>query len=102
MGRARRRAGAHGFASRLGVTKSVSCAFPAASSCQLPANSSGASAAGVLIAVDLPNPGNYSAEGDRVLYTLIGVAIAVIVMLLGNLLAKRTAEARPQAAPHPA
>ena len=59
-------------------------------------------AAGVLIAVDLPNPGNYSAEGDRVLYTLIGVAIAVIVMLLGNLLAQRTAKARPQAAPHPA
>ena len=56
----------------------------------------------MLIAIDLPNPGNYSAEGDRVLYTLIGVAIAVIVMLLGNLLAKRTAKARPQAAPHPA
>ena len=59
-------------------------------------------AAGALIAIDLPNPSNYSAEGDRVLYTLIGVAIAVIVMLLGTRLAKRTAKARPQAATHPA
>jgi len=58
-------------------------------------------AAGTLLAVDLPHPSNYSAEGDRVLYTLIGVAIAVLVMLLGNLLAKRRAGA-PQAAPHPA
>ncbi len=58
-------------------------------------------AAGVLIAIDLPNPSNYSAEGDRVLYTLIGVAIAGLVMLLGTLLGKRTAKARPQAAPHP-
>jgi len=59
-------------------------------------------AAGTLLAVDLPHPSNYSAEGDRVLYTLIGVAIAVLVMLLGNVLAKLTAKAPPQAAPHPA
>ena len=59
-------------------------------------------AAGVLIAMDLPNPSNYSAEADRVLCTLVGVAIALIVMLLGNLLAKRIAKARPQAVPHPA
>ena len=59
-------------------------------------------AAGVLIAMDLPHPSNYSAEADRVLWTLVGVAIAVLVMLLGNLLAKRIAKARPQAAPHPA
>ena len=59
-------------------------------------------AAGVLLAIDLPDPSNYSAEGDRVLWTLVGVAIAVLVMLLGNLLAKRTAKARPKAAPHPA
>ncbi len=59
-------------------------------------------AAGVLLAVDLPHPSNYSAEGDRVLYTLVGVAIAVMVMLLGNLLAKLSAKAPPQAAPHPA
>jgi uncharacterized membrane protein YccC len=59
-------------------------------------------AAGALLAVDLPDPSNYSAEGDRVLYTLIGVAIAVLVMLLGNLLAKLSAKAPPQAAPQPA
>jgi hypothetical protein len=41
---ARRRVGAHRFASRFGVTKSVSSALPAASSLQLPANSSVASA----------------------------------------------------------
>ena len=40
-------------------------------------------AAGVLLAIDLPDPSNYSAEGDRVLWTLVGVAIAVLVMLLG-------------------
>jgi Fusaric acid resistance protein-like len=59
-------------------------------------------AAGTLLAVDLPHPSNYSAEGDRVLYTLIGVAIAVLVMLVGNLLAKLSAKAPPQAAPRPA
>ena len=48
---------------------------------------------------DLPHPSDYSAEADRVLWTLVGVAIALLVMLLGNLLAKRTAKARPQAAP---
>jgi Fusaric acid resistance protein-like len=59
-------------------------------------------AAGALLAADLPDPSNYSAEGQRVLWTLIGVAIAVLVMLLGNLLAKLTAKAPPQAAPQPA
>jgi len=59
-------------------------------------------AAGTLLAVDLPHPSNYSAEGDRVLYTLIGVAIALLVMLVGNLLAKRSAKAPAQAAPRPA
>jgi Fusaric acid resistance protein-like len=58
--------------------------------------------AGVLLALDLPHPSNNSADGERVLYTLIGVAIAVLVMLLGNLLAKLTAKAPPQAAAHPA
>jgi Fusaric acid resistance protein-like len=59
-------------------------------------------AGGTLLAVDLPHPSNLSAEVDRVLYTLIGVAIAVLVMLLGDLLAKRRAKAPAQAAPHPA
>ena len=59
-------------------------------------------AAGALLAADLPQPSDYSAEGQRVLWTLIGVTIAVLVMLLGNLLAKLTAKAPHQAAPHPA
>ena len=62
-------------------------------------------AAGVLVFVDLPNPSNYSAEGDRALWTLVGLAIGVLVMLLGALLAKlaaRRARAPPQAVPHPA
>jgi uncharacterized membrane protein YccC len=52
-------------------------------------------AAGALIAVDLPHPSNYSAEGDRVLWTLVGIAIALVVMLLADLLAKRGSKAQP-------
>ncbi len=48
----------------------------------------GAIAAGVLLAGGLPNPSDYSAEGERVLWTLIGVAIAVLVMLVGDSLGK--------------
>ena len=55
-------------------------------------------AAAVLILLDLPHPSNYSAEGYRVLWTVIGVSIAVLVMLLAGLLAKRTAKAPPQPA----
>ncbi len=62
----------------------------------------GAIAAGVLILVDLPQPSNYGAEGYRVLWTLCGVGIGVLVMLLAGLLAKRTAKAPPQPAPQPA
>jgi len=62
----------------------------------------GAIAAGVLILMDLPQPSNYSAEGYRVLWTLCGVAIGVVVMLLAGLLAKRTAKAKPQKTPQPA
>ena len=62
----------------------------------------GAIAAGVLILVDLPQPSNYSAEGYRLLWTLCGVAIGTLVMLLAGLLAKRTAKAPPQQAPQPA
>jgi hypothetical protein len=46
-------------------------------------------AAAVLIAVDLPNPTNLAAEGRRVVFTFIGVGIAVVVMFLANLLQKR-------------
>ena len=59
-------------------------------------------AAGVLILVDLPQPSNYSAEGYRLLWTLCGAGIGVLVMLLAGLLAKRTAKAPPQPATQPA
>jgi hypothetical protein len=62
----------------------------------------GAIAAGVLILVDLPQPSDYSAEGYRVLWTLCGVGIGVLVMLLAGLLSKRTATAPPQPAAQPA
>ena len=46
----------------------------------------------MLILLDLPQPSNYGAEGDRVLWTLCGAGIAVLVMLLAGLLAKPTAK----------
>ena len=55
-------------------------------------------AAGVLVAMDLPHPSNLSAEGERVLYTFVGVGIGVLVMLLANVLAKRGAKTQAQAA----
>jgi hypothetical protein len=48
----------------------------------------GAIAAGVLILVDLFQPASYAAEGDRVLWTLCGAGIGVLVMLLAGLLAR--------------
>ncbi|WP_272918614.1 FUSC family protein [Streptomyces sp. HUCO-GS316] len=59
---------------------------------------SAAIAAGALILVDLPQPSDYAAEGYRVLWTLCGVGIGLLVMLLAGLLAKRTAEAPPRTA----
>jgi Fusaric acid resistance protein-like len=56
-------------------------------------------AAGVLILIDLPQPSNYSAEGYRVLWTVCGVAIGVLVMLLATLLGQRKAKAQPQTGP---
>lgn len=58
--------------------------------------------AAALILTDIPHPANYSAEGDKVLWTLCGVGIGVLVMLLAGLLAKRSAKARPQSAAQPA
>ena len=52
-------------------------------------------AAGVLIVIDLLQPSDYGAEGYRVLWTLCGVGIGVIVMLLAGLLGKRAAKAPP-------
>jgi hypothetical protein len=59
---------------------------------------SAAIAAAVLILLDLPQPTNYGAEGDRILWTLCGVAIGVLVMLLAGLLAKRSAKTPHQPA----
>jgi uncharacterized membrane protein YccC len=63
---------------------------------------SAAIAGAVLILADLAQPSNYGAEGDRVLWTLCGVGIAVLVMLLAALLAKRRAKAPPQRPAQPA
>ena len=46
-------------------------------------------AALVLIAMDLPHPSDFADEGRRVLFTLVGVGIGVLVMLLANPLQKR-------------
>jgi hypothetical protein len=53
----------------------------------------GAIAAGALILVDLPQPSNFDAVGYRVAWTASGVGIAVLVMLLASLLARRAAQA---------
>ncbi|MER7755266.1 FUSC family protein [Kitasatospora sp. NPDC097643] len=56
-------------------------------------------AGAVLIGEDVSNPTNLSEEALRVAFTFVGVGIAVVVMLLGNLLAKRSSgKARPQPA----
>ncbi|MGA5895014.1 FUSC family protein [Streptomyces venetus] len=55
-------------------------------------------AAGVLVLIDLPQPSDNAAEGYRVLWTLCGVGISLIVMLLAGLLAKRTAQTPAQPA----
>jgi uncharacterized membrane protein YccC len=55
-------------------------------------------AAGVLILVDLPQPSDYAAEGYRVLWTVCGAGIGLLVMLLAGLLAKRSAKAPAQPA----
>jgi Fusaric acid resistance protein-like len=55
-------------------------------------------AAGVLILVDLPQPSHYSAEGYRVLWTLCGVGIGVLTMLVAGLLAKHRGSQPPHRA----
>ena len=53
-------------------------------------------AAGVLIALDLPHPTSFGLEVLRVLYTFLGVGLAVLVMLLATQLGKRSAKPVPQ------
>ena len=48
-------------------------------------------AAGALILVDLPQPSHYAAEGYRVLWTVCGAGIGLLLMLLAGLLAKLSA-----------
>jgi len=62
----------------------------------------GAIAAGVLTLIDLPQPSDYAAEGDRMLWTLCGAGIGVLVMVLAGLLGRHTAKAPPQPAAQPA
>jgi uncharacterized membrane protein YccC len=50
-----------------------------------------AEAAAILIAADLPHPANMSAEGRRILFTFVGVAIAVVFTFVAGFLAKRNA-----------
>jgi hypothetical protein len=52
--------------------------------------------------VDLKQPSNYGAEGYRVLWTLCGVGMATVAMLLAALLAKHAAKSPQQPASQPA
>lgn len=49
-------------------------------------------AGAVLIGIDLPHPTNFTAEFHRVLFTLAGVAIAWLVMVLAGVIQKRSAK----------
>ena len=59
-------------------------------------------AGAVLIASDVSHPSNLADEGRRILFTLAGVGISIIVLLLAGLLQKRTAKAAPPAPAHSA
>jgi Fusaric acid resistance protein-like len=57
----------------------------------------------VLIAEDVAHPTNFSAEGRRVLFTFIGLAIGIAVLGIGGLIQKHAAKtAAAQASPKPA
>jgi Fusaric acid resistance protein-like len=55
-------------------------------------------AAGTLIMVDLFQPASYAAEGDRVLWTLCGAGIGVLVILAAGLLTRHTSKTPPRPA----
>ena len=61
-----------------------------------------AMAGAILIAADIPHPSSLTDEGRRILWTLAGVGIAVIVMFLADQLQKHAAKAAPQAPARPA
>ena len=48
-------------------------------------------AAAVLIGIDLSHPHDPGDEGPRVLFTFLGIAIAMVVMIIANLIQKRNA-----------
>jgi len=56
-------------------------------------------AGAVLIAADIPHPTDLTHEARRILFTLAGVGISIIVLLLAGLLQKHAAKAAPKAAP---
>ena len=58
-------------------------------------------AGAVLIAADIPHPSNLTDEGRRILFTLAGVGISIIVLLLAGLLKKHAAKAAAQAPQSP-
>jgi hypothetical protein len=59
-------------------------------------------AGGILIAADVPHPSSLADEGRRILFTLAGVGISILVLLFAGLLQKHAAKAAPQAPVHPA
>lgn len=52
-------------------------------------------AGAVLVAMGVPHPANLGDEGRRILFTFVGVGIAVVVMLLATLLQTRSTANRP-------
>ena len=54
-------------------------------------------AAVVLLVDDVSNPTNHSAEGERVLFTFIGLGIGLVVLVLAGLINKHSAKAAPAA-----
>ena len=58
-------------------------------------------AAAVLIALDIPNPSNFTAEAERVLFTFIGLAVGLLVLLLANRLAQRATKPPAKTASQP-
>ncbi|MEV0285087.1 FUSC family protein [Kribbella sp. NPDC050820] len=50
-----------------------------------------------LIALDLANPIDLATEGKRILFTLLGIAIAVTVTILARLIQRRAANRQPSA-----